>query len=92
MVTKELNIRTTTSGFASPAESYVDKKWEMKQDYITQKYTTSWDELPLVFVWVGCRIFPIEYPSKGVTKNKTHYNIVCPNVYDTEGYTYDKPT
>jgi len=27
-----------------------DKKWHMKQEYITQKYTTSWDELPLVFV------------------------------------------
>ncbi len=26
------------------------KKWEMKQEYISQKYTTSWDELPLVFV------------------------------------------
>lgn len=28
----------------------VEKKWEMKQEYITRKYTTSWDELPLVFV------------------------------------------
>lgn len=28
----------------------VDKKWEMKQDYITPQYTTSWNELPLVFV------------------------------------------
>ena len=26
------------------------KDWEMRQDYITQKYTTSWDELPKVFV------------------------------------------
>ena len=25
-------------------------EWEMRQDYITQKYTTSWDELPYVFV------------------------------------------
>jgi DNA polymerase V len=33
-----------------PVPQNVDKKWEMKQDYITQKYTTSWDELPLVFV------------------------------------------
>ena len=24
--------------------------WEMRQDYITQKYTTSWDEIPKVFV------------------------------------------
>ncbi len=27
-----------------------EKKWEMKQDFLTQKYTTSWDEIPLVFV------------------------------------------
>jgi DNA polymerase V len=33
-----------------PVPQNVDKKWEMRQDYITQKYTTSWDELPLVFV------------------------------------------
>jgi DNA polymerase V len=26
------------------------KDWEMRQDYISQKYTTSWNELPLVFV------------------------------------------
>jgi DNA polymerase V len=27
-----------------------EKKWEMKQDFITRKYTTSWDEIPEVFV------------------------------------------
>lgn len=27
-----------------------EKKWEMKQDFISQKYTTSWDEIPNVFV------------------------------------------
>lgn len=27
-----------------------EKKWEMKQDFKTQKYTTSWDEIPEVFV------------------------------------------
>lgn len=26
------------------------QEWEMRQDYITQKYTTSWDEIPQVFV------------------------------------------
>lgn len=26
------------------------KQWEMKQDFLTQKYTTSWEEIPLVFV------------------------------------------
>jgi hypothetical protein len=33
-----------------PVPQNADKKWEMKQEYVTQKYTTSWDELPLVFV------------------------------------------
>ena len=28
----------------------VEKKWEMKQDFMSQKYTTSWDEIPSVFV------------------------------------------
>jgi len=28
----------------------LEKDWEMKQDFISQKYTTSWEELPLVFV------------------------------------------
>jgi len=27
-----------------------EQKWEMKQDYISQKYTTSWSEIPSVFV------------------------------------------
>jgi len=26
------------------------QEWEMRQEYITQKYTTSWDEIPKVFV------------------------------------------
>jgi hypothetical protein len=26
------------------------KKWEMRQDFKTQHYTTSWDEIPEVFV------------------------------------------
>jgi len=26
------------------------KRWEMKQDFISQRYTTSWEELPLIFV------------------------------------------
>jgi len=26
------------------------KEWEMKQDFMSQKYTTSWDEIPKVFV------------------------------------------
>lgn len=27
-----------------------EKKWEMKQDFISPRYTTKWDELPLVFL------------------------------------------
>lgn len=27
-----------------------DKKWEMKQEYISQKFTTSWDDIPSVFI------------------------------------------
>jgi DNA polymerase V len=30
--------------------SNVEKKWEMRQEYISQKFTTSWDEIPAVFV------------------------------------------
>jgi len=26
------------------------QEWEMRQDYITQKYTTSWNEIPQVFI------------------------------------------
>ena len=36
MITKELNIRTTTSGFASPAESYVDRRLDLN-DLIMKK-------------------------------------------------------
>lgn len=28
----------------------VEKKWEMRQDYISQKFTTSWEDIPSVFV------------------------------------------
>lgn len=27
-----------------------EKKWEMKQDFISQKFTTSWEDIPSVFV------------------------------------------
>ena len=69
-----IHINAPTTGFASPAETYVDKRLDLNdlivkdhyttfyfkysgptvfginQDYITQKYTTSWNELPLVFI------------------------------------------
>ena len=28
----------------------VEKKWEMRQEFISQKFTTNWDEIPKVFV------------------------------------------
>jgi DNA polymerase V len=28
----------------------VEKKWEMKQEFMSQKYTTSWEDIPSVFV------------------------------------------
>lgn len=48
------NVKQITL-FTEPLESFevpvnVDKKWEMKQEYITQKYTTSWEDIPSVFV------------------------------------------
>jgi DNA polymerase V len=27
-----------------------EKKWEMRQEYISQKFTTSWEDIPTVFV------------------------------------------
>jgi hypothetical protein len=28
----------------------VEKDWEMRQEFISQKFTTDWDEIPKVFV------------------------------------------
>ena len=38
--TKELRIKTRTSGFASPAESYVDKRLDLNDLIIENVYTT----------------------------------------------------
>lgn len=48
------NVKQITL-FTEPIEEFIkptneEKKWEMKQDYVSQHYTTSWDEIPLVFV------------------------------------------
>ena len=48
------NIQQTTL-FSNEVQSIIppvntEKKWEMKQDFVSQKYTTSWDEIPSVFV------------------------------------------
>jgi DNA polymerase V len=44
-----------TTLFSEPIQTVIppkntEKKWEMRQDFISQKYTTSWDEIPNVFV------------------------------------------
>ena len=75
-----------------PVPQNVDKKWEMRQDYITQKYTTSWDELPLVFVWFVLREFIEDKFTKCPPEEKTNYNIMSPNVYYSEGQPDNKPT
>lgn len=28
----------------------IEKKWEMKQEFLTKKYTTSWEDIPMCFV------------------------------------------
>lgn len=33
-----------------PVPNNTEKLWEMNQDFLSQKYTTSWDEIPKVFV------------------------------------------
>jgi DNA polymerase V len=48
------NVKQITL-FTEPLETFQvpenqNKKWEMKQEYITQKYTTSWEDIPSVFV------------------------------------------
>lgn len=48
------NVKQITL-FTEPIQDFIkpvnqEKKWEMKQDYVSQHYTTSWDEIPLVFV------------------------------------------
>lgn len=39
-ISKELNINSRTTGFASPAESYVDKRLDLNQLIIKDFYTT----------------------------------------------------
>lgn len=54
MVTKELNIRTTTSGFASPAESYVDKRLDLNDLIMKNIYST------FFFRYQGPKVFDVE--------------------------------
>jgi DNA polymerase V len=47
--TEQLTLFSEPIDFISPPINK-EKKWEMRQEYISQKYTTSWDEIPQVFV------------------------------------------
>lgn len=40
MITKEFNIRSATTGFASPAESYVDKRLDLNDLIMKNVYST----------------------------------------------------
>ena len=44
---KQLTLFTEPLQTVSPPVNK-EKKWEMKQNFITQKYTTSWDDIPIV--------------------------------------------
>lgn len=39
-ITKELNIKSRTSGFASPAESYVDKRLDLNELIVNDVHST----------------------------------------------------
>jgi DNA polymerase V len=46
---EQLTLFSEPIDFVAPPMNE-EKKWEMRQEYISQKYTTSWDEIPQVFV------------------------------------------
>lgn len=46
---EQLTLFTEPITFVEPPINK-EKHWEMRQEYISQKYTTSWDEIPQVFV------------------------------------------
>ncbi len=46
---EQLTLFSEPIDFVAPPTNE-EKKWEMRQEYISQKYTTSWDEIPQVFV------------------------------------------
>lgn len=54
MIAKELNIRTTTSGFASPAESYVDRRLDLNDLIMKNVYST------FFFRYQGPNVFGVE--------------------------------
>jgi len=54
MNTKELHIKTKTTGFASPAESYVDKRLDLNELIIHNVYSTFY------FRYSGPEVFGIK--------------------------------
>lgn len=47
--TSQGTLFTTLIEYIRPPENK-EKKWEMRQEFISQKFTTSWDDIPSVFV------------------------------------------
>ena len=47
--TSQGTLFTTLIEYIQPPENK-EKKWEMRQDFISQKFTTSWDDIPSVFI------------------------------------------
>ena len=47
--TSQGTLFTTLIEYIQPPENK-EKKWEMRQEFISQKFTTSWDDIPSVFV------------------------------------------
>lgn len=54
MNTKELYIKTKTTGFASPAESYVDKRLDLNELIIQNVYSTFY------FRYSGPEVFGVQ--------------------------------
>lgn len=54
MNTKELHIKTKTTGFASPAESYVDKRLDLNELIIQNVYSTFY------FRYSGPEVFGVQ--------------------------------
>lgn len=52
--TKKLNINSRTTGFASPAESYVDKRLDLNDLIVQNIYTTFY------FRYVGPNVFGVK--------------------------------
>lgn len=93
--TKELTIKTRTSGFASPAESYVEKRLDLNDLIIENVYTTFY------FRYSGPSVFNINQgdvlvidksfvPEKGdlvVLTDKNHFKL---REYDSQTNVWGK--